>query len=360
MEPRTVFVDGNAAVVVLRQHALAYGQSYYVTVDAGAIVPSGGGTLAITSTTAWRFTTAAAAPAVGAALAVSANGSAPFCSVQGALDAIPARNNAAITVNIDSGTYHEIVYFTSKNNVTLLGKDRKATIISGTNNNNLNPTSKGRSLVGVDNSTGVVFDTLTIQNLTPQGGSQAEALRLQGCDQCIVRNADILSLQDTLQWSGRIYATNCFISGNVDFVWGSGAAYFSNCEIHTAVRSGYDVQARNPASTYGYVFVDSKLTADAGVTGSVLARIDASAYPASHVAYINCTIGSHITAAGWLVTGSTDTSMLRFWEYQSKDPNGNALNVSQRAAGSTQLSAAQAAMMRDPSVVLAGWRPPGT
>jgi hypothetical protein len=51
-------------------------------------------------------------------------------------------------------------------------------------------------------------------------------------------------------------------------------------------------------------------------------------------------------------------SQLRFWEYQSVDANGNLINTGSRLNGSKQLTAAQAAMMRDPSVVLAGWTPP--
>ena len=158
---------------------------------------------------------------------------------------------------------------------------------------------------------------MTIHNLTPQGGSQAEALRLQNCDRCVVRDADVLSLQDTLLWSGKLYAQNCYIAGNVDFIWGNGVAYFDNCEIKTVGRNGYNVQARNAVGAYGYVFVDSRITSDAGITGSTLARIDADAYPGSHVAYINCTLGSHISSAGWTITGGSPTASLRFWEYQS-------------------------------------------
>ena len=49
---------------------------------------------------------------------------------------------------------------------------------------------------------------------------------MEGCDKCIVRDATVISLQDTLLWNGRIYADNVLIEGNVDFVWGDGAAYF--------------------------------------------------------------------------------------------------------------------------------------
>jgi pectin methylesterase-like acyl-CoA thioesterase len=358
--PRTAYIDGNSAIFYLHPHGLAYGKNYYINVDPGVVIGPDGVSLAISDQTTWHFTTEAAAPTSLASLRVSLAGTGNFCSVQGALDALPANNTDPVTITIAPGTYREIVHFRGKNNVTLHGEDRKTTIIAGTNNNNLNPGTNIRSLVGIDASSGVTVENLTIHNLTPQGGSQAEALRMQGCDKCIVRDADILSLQDTLLWSGRVYADNCFIAGNVDFVWGTGAAYFNNCEIKTVGRTGYDVQARNPASGYGYVFVDSRLTSDPGITGNVLARIDVSVYPDSSVAYIGCQLGSHISPAGWLVTGGAAPASLRFWEYGSVDPAGNPVDVSQRLAGSTQLTADQAAMMRDPTMVLGGWDPRAT
>lgn len=353
---RPVYVDGNDVVIYLPSHALGFGKTYFVTIDSGAILGPGGTPLVVSDSTSWRFTTAAAAATGLSALTVALNSSGDFCSIQGALDAIPT-GSGSITVTIQPGRYHEILHAASLSNVTVQGVDRKATIIDATNNNNMNPTTMTRSVVGIDNSTNLIIDNLTVQNSTPEGGSQAEALRLQNCDKCTVRNADILSLQDTLLWSGRIYAENCYVAGNVDFVWGTGAAYFKNCEIRTVGRAGAVVQARNGATGYGYVFVDSKLTADSSVHGQVLGRIDVGAYPASHVAYINCTMGSFIAPVGWTITGFGDASQLRFWEYESVDESGNAIDTSQRVAGSTQLSAAQAASMRDPSVVLSGWKP---
>jgi pectin methylesterase-like acyl-CoA thioesterase len=277
--------------------------------------------------------------------------------VQGEFDLIPENNTTLSTITLGTGNYHEIVYANAKSNVTLQGQSRTGSVISGTNNNNLNASTKGRALFGVDNANTLTIRNLTITNLTPQGGSQAEALRLQGCDKCVVRDATVISLQDTLLWAGRIYANNVLIEGNVDFIWGTGAAYFVNSEIRTLGRKGYIVQARNTTG-YGYVFVDSKLTADSGITGNILARIDAGAYPSSHVAYINCQMTNAIAPEGWLLTAGSATSSLRFWEYQSVDASGNPINVGSRLAGSRQLSASEAAMMRDPTVVLGGWQPP--
>jgi pectin methylesterase-like acyl-CoA thioesterase len=109
---------------------------------------------------------------------------------------------------------------------------------------------------------------------------------------------------------------------------------------------------------YGFVFVDSRLTADpATLTNNNLARIDATVYPGSAVAYVNCTLGPHISAAGWQLTAGTATSSLHFWEYQSRTPAGALVDTSKRVAG-VQIGADQAAILRTPSMVLGGWTPP--
>ena len=127
------------------------------------------------------------------------------------------------------------------------------------------------------------------------------------------------------------------------------------CEIKTLGRKGYNVQARNGAGGYGYVFVDCKLTSDPGITGNVLGRVDASAYPASHVAYIDCEMGSHIAPAGWQVTGARRHRRCASGSTRARS-SGTRSTRSQREYGK-QITSQQAAMMRDPSVVLGGWQP---
>ncbi|HEX6275784.1 MAG TPA: pectinesterase family protein [Polyangiaceae bacterium] len=348
---RPVFVDGRQAVVYFHQRRLQPNTAYYVTVDAGVF--SASGFSGITGTTAWRFTTGPA-PAAASSLAVQAKGGGTHCTVQGALDTIPASNTSAVTVTVGAGIYHEIVYLSGKRNVTLRGADRAGTVITYPNNDMLNAGTSGRPMMFVTGSNGFVLENLTVHNTTPQGGSQAEAFR-SASDQTIVRRVNLKSLQDTLLSNERLYVVDSLIEGNVDYIWGGGPTYFERCEIKTVGRAGYIVQSRNTTG-HGYVFVDSRLTSDSGITGDVLARIDASGYPNSHVAYVNCEMGPHIAPAGWTVTG-TATSSLRFWEYQSRTPSGGMVNVSQRHSASRQLSASEAAMMRDKTVVLGGWNP---
>ncbi len=351
--PRPAYVDGTEAIFVLPASGLEYGHTYYVTVDSG-VVTGPAGTISISDPNEWRFTVAASAPNDKTSLRVALDGTGQFCSVQGA---ISAAASTGATVTIEPGAYYGVIYFKGKNGLSLIGADRETTRILGVNNNNLNPSTRGRALFGTENISGLTIENVTIENQTPQGGSQAEALALLSCDKCIVRNSTIRSLQDTLLWSGRVYAEDSKIEGNVDYIWGTGTAYFNRVEVKTVGRKGYNIQARNSNSNYGYVFVDSKLTSDPGITGDVLARIDVSAYPYSHVAYIDCEMGPHISSAGWTITGGSNVSGLRFWEYRSHAPNGSLIDTSGRAPGSKQLTASEADQMRDAGVVLGGWDP---
>lgn len=356
-----VVFDGNVATIIL--HApLSFGGTYYVTVDDGFFVDTAGTALpGIADSGVWTFSTTASAPAAQPELSVALDGTGDTCTVQGAINLVPAGNTTPITITLKNGTYRELVYATSKRYVTLRGEDREQTIIAYGNNENCNKGTASRALVTLNGSSNWVIENLTIHNQAPliASDAQAEALHVEA-SKVIVRNANIYSNQDTLLLNGQVYLTDSLIKGNVDFIWGTGVAYFERCEIRTVARAGYNVQARNSAATYGYVFVDCRLTADSpSIAGHFLARTNFSdPNPASHVAYVNCQMGSHIDAKGWLAAVSgADNSKVRFWEYQSTDLTGAPLDVRQRIAVSQQIDDATAAQMRDATVVLGGWDP---
>jgi len=352
---RPVFVDGRDVSVYFPHALLKPNTGYFVRVDAGVFQDAAGNAQAAINDASWSFRTGPV-PAPADNLVVQREGGG-FCTLQGALDAIPAGNTGRVTVELRNGIYHEIGYLTGKANVTLRGEDRDGTVISYPNNENLNGGTAGRAMLTVLTGNGLTIENLTLHNTTAQGGGQAEALRVRS-DHVTLRNANFLSLQDTLLLEGHVYVADSYIEGNVDFVWGVGASYFERSEIKIVGRSGVIVQARNGAGAFGYIFVDSKLTADPGITNSTLARIDATVYPASQVAFINCQIGPQISPAGWTVTpaGTTATGALRFWEFQNTDLAGQPLNTSQRHPASRQISAAEARALRDRVAVL-GWDP---
>ena len=355
---RPVFIEGTSAVVYFHRHKLSANTSYFVTISAGTFVDAQKNAIGtVSGATAWSFSTGAV-PAASASMAVNRVGDGGFCTVQGAFDALPSNDTTSRTITIAVGNYYELLLLANKKNLTLRGADRAATIIRYPNNDKLNAGTSGRPMFFANGTTDLTIENLTLYNTTPQDGGQAEALRVQA-DRVTVRDVNLKSLQDTLLTGGSVYVVNSYLEGNVDFVWGTGPTYFERCEVKTVGRAGAIVQARNGAGGYGYVFVDSKITSDTKVTGQVLARIDVSAYPASNVAFLNCQMSAGIAAKGWTITpsGSSATDQLRFWEYQSTDEQGALLNVSGRDPASTQLSASQAANLRDKATVLGGWNP---
>jgi pectin methylesterase-like acyl-CoA thioesterase len=359
---RPVVVRDGRVSVHLHSAVLEPGSAYYVEIDPGVLVDAAGKALpGIAGGAAWSFETGTTAPADPTLLRVAGDGSGDFCSVQGAVDYVPASNTRPTVISIKAGVYDEIVMIAGKHALTLRGDDRKSTVITYPNNDTLQQGrgTKFRALVEVENVNGLVIENLTLHNTTPQGGSQAEALRVEPGDQVILRNADFKSLQDTLLLSGRVYVHDCYIEGNVDYIWGKGTAFFERCELKTVGRGGYQVQSRN-STNYGYVFVDSTFSADPGVTGHLLGRIEIDRFPNSHIAYVDCTMGPHIAPQGFSIenlTAPEAAANLRFWEYRSRDTSGALIDVSQRIQQSKQLTEAEAATMRDKSVVFGGWNP---
>src|SRR5262249_17210697 len=141
----------------------------------------------------WTFKTKLAPPAKRDRLIVAADGSGDFSTVQGAIDSIPDGNTTPTTIFIRKGTYEEIIFIHNKHAVTLLGEDRKQTIIQYANNERFNNITPGNPFGGA-NPDPVSFDivkgpvyhrgmliahrcndltiaNLTLHNITPKGGS---------------------------------------------------------------------------------------------------------------------------------------------------------------------------------------------
>jgi hypothetical protein len=363
-----VIVTGSSATITGHQ-ALAYGQTYHVLVDPGVFLDASGQPFAgISDPNAWRFQTKPAGPRAGSTtLVVAADGTGDFCTVQGAIDFVPAGNAQRIHVQVRPGTYTEIVYVgPTKTMVTVLGLDRAGTMIQYANNNNLNGavTSNNRALFGVD-AADFALQTITLHNTTPEGGSQAEAFR-GSAQRIMLDRVTLRSRQDTLRLQGAAFVTNSYVEGDVDFTWGNGGVFFNACEIralHRTVSSSTDIfaQIRNGQSAHGNVYLGCQLTGP-NLTASdtvFLARIDPTRFPFSQVVYLSCALNPRVPAVGWQLNNATTAPNVQFWEHRSTDLSGSLLNVSGRAPFSRQLTDAQAAQWSSPTFVL-GWTPPAT
>jgi pectin methylesterase-like acyl-CoA thioesterase len=354
-----IIIEDKTAIISFAIGAMTYNSSYYVTVDQNIF--SNAAALGFSGITAnqWFITTKTTAPIVDNDYTVASDDTGDFASLQAALDYIPTSNSTKTKIYVKNGIYVGLLSSKTKNNITIEGESVDGVIIKAYNNAIMNTTVRySANFTGNDNN----FINLTFINTTPNGGSQAETISLSG-NQNVIFNCKFFSYQDTVLISGKTYLKDCLIEGNVDFIWGNGTVFFQSCEIRTAIRSGYIVQARNSSANHGYAFADCKITStSSAANGSVLGR-DPGTTTATNVyyeiVYLNCTLGSHISSLGWntsrLTTAQAATTM--YAEYKSVDPNGNLINVSGRDPNSKQLTDVQNAQYRDLNWFFNGWTP---
>jgi pectinesterase len=299
-------------------------------------------------------------PSTAATITVAADGSGDFRTLNAAVAAVPDRAATPTTIHIRPGTYDgPTVVPVAKSKVAFEGEGIGRTVLTyGLNQDEPNP-GVARPFWGV----GVLVqgDDFTAHDLTFRNTSgdhgQAVALRITG-DRAIVYRCDIIGWQDTLRVDdGRQYFHDDTIAGRVDFIYGSGAAVFDHCEVHS--RNGGHVTAANtPADRpFGFVFLDCKLTGDATpwnaaatnpatterARATPLADLGRPWRPFASVAFVRCEMGSHIRPAGWdNWRNPANERTARFTEYGSTGPGAAP---DKRVPWSRQLSADEAAKL---------------
>jgi len=308
---------------------------------------------------------------------VAASGTGDYYSIQRALDVAPE----GATISIAPGTYRERLKITRPNiHLRSANKDPQKTVI-------VFDASAGADGGTLHSSTvEATGDGFTAENLTfandfnathPQTaqGSQALALMVTA-DRAVFRNMRFLGNQDTLYAgtpackpseghacaTARQYFTDCYIEGNVDFIFGNSKAVFENCEIQSTPHGpgGY-ITAQSKAAAGEdsvYVFNHCRLTAAKGAAHVWLGR---PWRPYAAVVYLNTEMGGHIEPAGWREWHPGETHSLEtafYAEYNSTGPGAPGKGAKRDAHGK-QLTAAEAARY-ETTRVLAGndhWDP---
>jgi pectin methylesterase-like acyl-CoA thioesterase len=347
-----VHVAGNTATIRLPSLALKNDETYRVRIEPGVLKDTAGHDFAGVGEQ-WEFRTKPPPARNADRYTVRADGTADFCTVQGAVDRVEPHRDKPIEIFVGKGTYEEMIRVQrEKVKVHLIGEDRKQTVIQYLNNDKLNPGWIQRSVFGVE-ADDFVLENLTVRNTTLYKGSQAEAVYVNA-ERCTLRNADFLSFQDTLNLNGSVFVKDCYVEGDVDFVWGYGAVFFENCELR-AVHDGYYVQSRNTVAQPGFVFVRCKLTAAPEVKNCWLARIETNRFPGSQVAFIHCEMGAHVPPAAWSVKGPP-SEQLRFQEFgTSSSADKRPLDLTRRSPAAKQLKSDEADALSKPEKTLNGW-----
>jgi len=307
---------------------------------------------------------------------VAADGTGDYYSVQRALDVAPA----GAVLSVSPGVYREVISV-NRPNITIRSANpdaSKAVIV--------NDRSAGQNGGTLHSATvNVTGDNFFAENITfendfnrthPQlpAGSQALALLVTG-DRAIFHNVRLLGNQDTVYLGThcgpdgqnctptRQYFSDCYVAGNVDFIFGDSKAVFEHCVIHSTPHEGGYVTAQSkhyPEEDSGFVFDHCTLTADPGVTAPVY--LGRPWRPYAKVIYLHTEMDDKIAPAGWREWHPGETHSLDTAYYAEFDSTGPGAHHDERDAHTHFLTPDEAKQYA-PQVFLRGadnWKPLAT
>jgi polygalacturonase len=306
---------------------------------------------------------------------VAADGTGDYYSIQRALDMVPKTGGAVLSVS--PGIYREAITV-DKPNVTIrsANPDASKTVV-------VNDRSAGQNGGTLHSATvNVTADNFFAENITFENdfnktheqtsqGSQALAINVTG-DRAIFHNVRLLGNQDTVYLgthcgsdqqncgATRQYFSDCYVAGNVDFIFGDSKAVFENCEIHSTPHDGGYITAQSkhyPAQDSGFVIDHSKLTADPAVTGPIF--LGRPWRPYATVIYMHTEMDDKIDPAGWREWHPGQTNSLSTAYYAEFDSTGPGAHHDQRDAH-THFLTPDEAKQYEPKVFLKGadnWDP---
>ena len=281
---------------------------------------------------------------------VAQDGSGDFFTLTEAVAAVPDFCRDTTRILVCEGVYREkIVVPATKRNVILEGvpdTDRPAVSKAGFENRRGAVTvtwddyaakigATGRPL-GTSGSSTVYFggDGWTVRGLTFENAAgcvgQAVAVQCLGTDLHFI-GCRFLGNQDTLYLYGagnrdgrtcaenaRIRFDDCYVEGTTDFIFGSAAALFRNCEIRSKADSYITAASTCKGQPVGFVFRNCRLTAAEGVTRCWLGR---PWRDYAQTVFVGCHLGPHIVPEGWHDWSKPRAHRTAFYaEYHSEGP----------------------------------------
>ncbi|WP_266385198.1 pectinesterase family protein [Streptomyces canus] len=318
------------------------------TADVPALLKSGVGPRSSIGTTATASTKAAAATT----LTVAKDGSGQYSTVQAAVNAVPANNPTRVVISVKPGTYRELVKVPSnKPHVTIQGSggSRNDTVIVY-NNASGTPKPDGSGTYGTGGSATVAVEAddfqarnLTISNDFDEAShqdiaNQAVALRT-AADKVFLDGVIVSGDQDTLLVDtaakdklGRVYMTNSYVIGNVDFIFGRATAVIDKSVITLKKRwngtsAGYVTAPSTAAGRKGILIANSTVNGDVSSASFYLGRPwhaggDASLDPQTTVR--NTSLSAAIKSTPWTDMSGFSWKDDRFAEYKNSGAGSGA------------------------------------
>ncbi|MEV6345323.1 pectinesterase family protein [Actinoplanes sp. NPDC051851] len=281
-------------------------------------------------------------------LVVAADGSGDVATVQAAIDAAPSGRTEPYVIGIRPGTYlGQVVVPADKTWIELRGLGRQpddVVVADDRANGTVKPDgttwgTSGSASVTVSGA-GFTASNLTLANLFdeaahPEITNQQAVAILTRADQLVFDRVRFLANQDTLYVNStsasviaRAYFKDCYVEGDVDFIFGRGTAAFDRCRIHSLNRgsspNGYvTAPSTDIANPHGLLFSRCRFTSDAPAGTVYLGRPwhpsqDPNAIGQAIIR--ESWIGTHIGAEGWSDFGTWPWEDARLAEYRNFGP----------------------------------------
>jgi pectinesterase len=284
-------------------------------------------------------------------ITVAVDSTGDYTSVQQAIDACKSFPDQRITIYVKNGIYKEKIIVPACNTrLSIIGESAENTII--TYDDYFSKMKRGRNSTFYTYTLLVLADDFYAENLTIENSAgpigQAIALYTYG-NRCVFRNCRIKGNQGTLYTDGlnsRQYFEGCYIEGTTDFIFGAATVLFKDCTICSKSNSFITAASTPQGKTFGYVFLNCKLTATENAQKVFLGR---PWRDYARVAFIKCELGSHIQPAGWSNWQGTSRDKTAYYaEYGNTGPGSD---VSKRVPWSHKVTENEAAQYTIKSIL---------
>lgn len=247
---------------------------------------------------------------------VDKSGNGDFSSVCEAVASIKA--GESVEVFIKKGIYKEKIVV-DKPYVKFVGEDLNETVLTyddgalGIDPETGEPmgTFKTASVHILREGEGFSASNITFENSAGLGDVVGQAVALYvDCDKAVFKNCRMVARQDTLLTApmhediakeperlNRQYFEDCYIEGDVDFIFGGATAVFKNCEIcgldrQKELNGYYTAACTAKGMEFGYVFFDCKFTTDSANSGTYYLGRPWREF--AKTVFLNCEMGEHI------------------------------------------------------------------
>ncbi len=320
---------------------------------------------------------------------IARDGSGDFTSIQAAIDAVEGGGRAPTILLLRMDEYRERVVV-NKDNIRIVGEARDRTVITNS------ACAKDKDAEGRERGTFLSFtmlvtgrnveiENLTIRNDAGDGRDVGQAVAVYAAgDRGVWRNCRMIASQDTLfcgplmpkveedirpRVSGaecvescgdcppthsRQYFEDCFIRGDVDFIFGPYRCWFERCTLFMNARGGLYTAANTPREQpWGMVFSRCVLTGECGEGEAYLGR---PWRPYARTLFLDCDMDGHVSPLGFCDWDETKKVTERCGEWHTR---GVRACQDTRHPAQKRLTDEEAASVTLPEVIggYDAWRP---